>query len=410
MISPGSMYLVLPVPFRIVDGRTYVESQAANGLDRWADNFDRLLVAAPVIPDQQLDNLAGFTWCDIDALQHRDRIVCQPLPWAYTPAPFLRQLPATRRLIAESIGQSQHLQFAIGGLVGDWAAIAALEAINQQRRYSIHTDRVEHDLIRKTAFTGSPVRRLRVAIEAPLIERYHRHIICHCSLGLWHGDDCFRAYSPWCHESHLVHDIHTKPEDLIDDTTLAAKIASIRIAPHLELCYVGRLDPMKAPIEWLQAIATARDLGAQIKATWYGEGSLLAAAKAETRRLNLDTIVTFPGFIASRAELLQRIRAAHALVFTHVTPESPRNLLESLVSGTPILGYDNPYAVDLLRSHGGGAVVPVHDIKALGKLIATIASDRERLAEMTIQAAQNGRRFTDAVVFTERSALIKQFA
>jgi len=43
-------------------------------------------------------------------------------------------------------------------------------------------------------------------------------------------------------------------------------------------------------------------------------------------------------------------------------------------------------------------------------MIAELAKNRERLVQMTQQAAQNGRRFTDAAVFAERSALIKQFA
>ena len=410
MIDSGSIYLVLPVPFRIAEGRIFVECQAGNGLDRWADNFDSIIVAAPVIPESQVRNLTGFCWRDVETLQHRARIVCQPLPWAYTPGPFFKRLSATRRLIAGSIAQSQHLQFAIGGLLGDWAAVAALEAIRQNRRYAIHTDRVEHELMRKTASSAPLLRRLKIAVEAPLMEHYHCHVIRHCSLGLWHGDDCFRAYAPWCRENHLVHDIHTKPTDLIDSDALAAKLDSIRTEPTLNLCYVGRLDPMKAPLEWLRAIAAARDLGAPIQATWYGEGALRESAEAESRRLNLDAIVTFPGFVANRSELLHRVRSAHGMVFTHITPESPRNLLESLVSGTPILGYNNAYAVDLLSHHGGGTLVPIHDTAALGRLIATLANNRERLVALTHQAAQNGRRFTDDAVFAERSTLIKRFA
>ena len=405
-----SMHLLLPVPFRIVDGKIFVEAQAANGLDRWADNFSHITVAAPVIPEAMVPDLSGFVWRDVSTLEHRDRIFCQPLPWAYTPATFFKNLSATRRLLAGSIAQSQHLQFAIGGLVGDWAAVAALEAIKQKRRYAIHTDRVEHELIRKTASGASMLRRIRVAVEAPLMERYHRHIIRHCALGLWHGDDCFRAYAPWSKENHLVHDVHTKPTDLVDEATVKLKLESIQTTNILELCYAGRLDPMKAPLEWLRAIACARDLGVPLRATWYGEGGLLEAAQAEAARLNLTGIVRFPGFVADRAELLAHLRSAHALVFTHITPESPRNLIEALVSGTPILGYDNAYARNLIKAEGGGALVPIHDCKALGSLIAELAHDRARLAELTRQAAANGRRFTDAAVFAERSRLIKEYA
>jgi glycosyltransferase involved in cell wall biosynthesis len=242
------------------------------------------------------------------------------------------------------------------------------------------------------------------------MERYHRHIIERCTLGLWHGDDCFRAYSPWCKENHLIHDVHTKLSDLIDGQALEEKLRDVRSAETLRLCYTGRLDPMKAPLEWLLAIATARDLGVELRATWYGEGPLRAEAIEERARLQLDEVVDFPGFVSGRAELLAHVRAAHALVFTHVTPESPRNLLEALVSGTPILGYDNAYAVNLLASEGGGALVPVHDAKALGRLIQQLAGDREKLVQLTREAARNGRRFSDVAVFRERSELIQRYA
>jgi glycosyltransferase involved in cell wall biosynthesis len=309
-----------------------------------------------------------------------------------------------------SIAGSKHLQFAIGGLFGDWAAVAALEAARRGRRYAIHTDRVEHEVLKRTSAGMSGMRRLRAAIEAPLMARYHRHVIRSCSLGLWHGDDCYRAYSPWCKESHLIHDVHTKEADLIDGPTLEAKVRRVMEAEVFELIYAGRLDPMKAPLEWLRAIGAARDKGVRLRATWYGEGPLLDAAKAEASRLNLGNAVRVPGFVADRAALLDRLRSAHAMVFTHVTPESPRSLLESLLSGTPILGYDNAYALELLSGRGGGALVPIHDAEALGGLIVEIWNDRPRLARLIRQAAENGTRFTDSAVFSERSKLVQQFA
>jgi glycosyltransferase involved in cell wall biosynthesis len=404
------MYLVLPVPFREVDGQVFVEAQAGNGLDQWAENFSAVLVAAPVIPEAEAQGLTGFRWRPIDSLKNRSRIEWQALPYAYSPIKFFKSLKPTRRLMAQSIARSKHLQFAIGGLFGDWAVVAALEATRQGRKYAIHTDRVEHEVLKRTAVSMSGVRRVRAAIEAPLMAWYHRHVIRRCSLGLWHGDDCYRVYSPWCKENHLIHDVHTKEADLIDEVTLEEKIQRVREAKVFELCYAGRLDPMKAPLEWVRSIAVARGKGVRLCATWYGEGSLLDAAKAEAARLDLGDSVQFPGFVADRASLLECLRSAHAMVFTHVTPESPRILLESLVSGTPILGYDNAYAVDLLSERGGGALVTIHDAEALGSLIAEFWEDRPRLAQLIRQAADNGTRFTDSAVFSERSKLVQQFA
>ena len=409
-VSREGMYLVLPVPFRVVDGRILVEAQAANGLDRWADHFSKVTVAAPVIPEQLATTLPGFVWRDADALTHRARIELQTLPWAYTPAAFFKQVTRIRRMMSESIRHAEHLQFAIGGLVGDWAAVAAMEAIRLKRQYAVHTDRVEHELIRKTSRSGSSARRLKVAFEAPLMERYHRHIITHCSLGLWHGEDCFRAYAPWCEQSHLIHDVHTKAVDLIDPAFLSNKVQDILAGCSLQIAYVGRFDVMKAPLEWLQALGQARQRGLRFTATWYGEGPMLEEAIAERARLGMAEMVSFPGFVADRQMLLRHLREAHVLVFTHITPESPRNLLESLVSGTPIAGYANPYAQNLIAEHGGGELVPLHGTAELAELLVELDGDRVRLARLTEEAAANGQRFTDAAVFAERSELLKWYA
>jgi glycosyltransferase involved in cell wall biosynthesis len=405
------MYLVLPVPFRMIDGRLHAEAQAANGLDRWAEGFDRLTVAAPLVPEDRVADLDGFVWRDVATIEHHDRVRCQPLPWAYSPQQFAKTYKSTRALIASSIAQAKYLQFAIGGLVGDWALVAALEAIRQKRRYAVHTDRVEHEVVRETAGGKSSIRRIKnLGIIVPLMVHYHRRVIEQCSLGLWHGDNCYRAYSPWCRENHLVHDIHTKEADLVDAPELERKIDDVLHSETLKICYTGRLSAMKAPLDWLRAIAAARHLGARLEAVWYGEGPMLEETLAEAARLNLNDVVQFPGFVAGRSELLGRVRDAHMLVFTHITPESPRNLIEAFVSGTPIVGYENAYAAELMDPDGGGVMVPIHDNQALGQAIAELASDRPRLAELLRQAARTGRRFTDTAVFTERVNLLKQFA
>ena len=44
-----SMLLVLPVPFLVRGEELLFEAQASNGLNRWADHFEQVVVAAPVI-------------------------------------------------------------------------------------------------------------------------------------------------------------------------------------------------------------------------------------------------------------------------------------------------------------------------------------------------------------------------
>jgi glycosyltransferase involved in cell wall biosynthesis len=339
----------------------------------------------------------------------KEHVTLVPLPWAYGVGEFLRNYRPTRKLLAGYIRQARYLQFVIGGLVGDWAAIGALEAIRQNRRFAIHTDRVEHEVLLEVTKQSGFLRRLKARIVSPLMHRYHRHLIKRCSLGLWHGSDCYHAYSPWCKASYNIHDVHTKPEDCIDDASLQLKLNDLENAETITICYAGRLDPMKAPAEWLKAIAVARDLKAPVRAVWFGDGPLRKETEQEIQRLKLGSIVDLPGFVRDRATLLAAVRGANIMLFTHVTPESPRCLLEALISGTPIVGYQNKFATELTETLGGGSFAEIHDWEMLGKRLADFASNRGKLRQLTMEAAHNGHRFSDVKVFAERSELIAKF-
>jgi glycosyltransferase involved in cell wall biosynthesis len=408
--SDTTMLLVLPAPFSVRDGVVHLEEQACNGLRRWLDHFDHLIVAAPVIPPHLISSTAATViFKDVRDLEAEKRVTLAPLPWAYEVADFVKSYRQTRDLLAGFIRRSRYLQFAIGGVVGDWGALGAMEAIRQKRKYAIHTDRVEHEVILEVTKNSGFARRAKARVTATLMVPYHKHLIQRCSLGLWHGSDCFEAYSPWCEHSFNIHDVHTKPEDCIDDATLQSKLEDVEKSPTINLCYAGRLDPMKAPVEWVKAIGVARDLKVPIKAVWFGDGPLRAETEAAIQELGLNGVIELPGFVRDRPKLLEAMRKSHMLLFTHVTPESPRCLLESLLSGTPIVGYKNKFAAELTESKGGGSFAEIHDWQTLGNRIATLASNRSALRQLTVDAAANGQRFSDVQVFAERSELILKY-
>jgi glycosyltransferase involved in cell wall biosynthesis len=407
-LSEDGILLVLPVPFKkLADGRLLCEAQATNGIDQWADHFSHVTVAAPVLNEDLQQGTV--VWRDPATLRHRDKVTLVPLPMAYTPLAFAASFTQGRRTLLEHITRNRYLSFGIGGLIGDWAALGARLAQSRGLPYSIHTDRVEHELMFKLASQKSPLRRLKAQLVGRIMRAYHRGIIRGCALGLWHGSDCFLAYSPWARENHLIHDIHLKPADVIPAAALAAKQQSATVG-RLRIAYAGRLDPMKAPLDWLRGLRAARDLGAEFEAVWLGDGPLHDDFQACIDQLGLREHVRAPGFIAERATLLAELRRAHIFVFTHVTPESPRCLLEALVSGSPIVGYKGAYVEELIAGRGGGTFVPLGDWQALGAKVAELAGDRSRLARLIADAAENGSRFNDEAVFRERSELIRRYA
>ena len=407
-VQQKGMLLVLPVPLRVKGKQLLLDSQACNGLEQWADNFESLIVAAPLLPEALATQEKTMTWRDTATLAKPHRFEFVPLPWAYSPPQFFSCYRSVRASLGELISRCRYLQFAIGGLFGDWAAVAALEANKQGRAYSIHTDRVEHEVILRSLQGAKLKTRLKSRIMAPLIANYHKQIIKNCSLGLWHGQDCYSAYSPFCKNSHLIHDIHTKASDCISDLELFQKIQRAKSDETIRICYAGRIDPMKAPLDWVKAVGRARDLGVKLHATWMGDGPLMQDMKAMIAERDLTSVIELTGFESDRKKLFKKIGESHIMLFTHVTPESPRCLIESLVRGTPIIGYQSEYADDLVNKLGGGMFVPLEDWEQLGNLIAKLANDRKSLSKLIKEAGKNGNRFNDQSVFYERSELIKK--
>src|SRR5689334_20575055 len=133
MVNDDSMMLVLPVPFRRQADALLFEAQACNGIAKWADNFSRLVAACPVLPEHLVTSDGSQVWKDVREIACADRVEFVPLPWAFSVGDFFRTYRATRELLRKHIMTCRYLQFALWGFTGDWASVAALEAIKQNR-------------------------------------------------------------------------------------------------------------------------------------------------------------------------------------------------------------------------------------------------------------------------------------
>lgn len=224
-LSPGAgrttLLLILPLPiYRDGDAR-WIDRQAHNGIARWLDNFDQVILCQSELPRTHAPaDVRPIDEADFDG---RCRLVA--LPDARGPLAFLKVLRPTTARIDALIDGSTHLSFAIGGLFGDWAAIAALRAAHKHRKASVWTDRVESEVTLLSARRSTGLRRLYWTATALAMRRYERHVIRRSALGLFHGADCFAAYSPFSPDPHLVHDIHLSESARIGADELAAKAA-----------------------------------------------------------------------------------------------------------------------------------------------------------------------------------------
>jgi colanic acid/amylovoran biosynthesis glycosyltransferase len=402
-VTNQTLLLYAPVPLYASAQGYLLEDQACNGLKLWADHFDHVIVMFPVAHGTPPPSWIPLKTAGVD-LEHVEIV---GLPTAYRPDHFLRHYAATRRQIGQLIDRAQYMSFAIGGLVGDWGAVAALEAHKKQRRFAVWADRVESEVVREEARSGKSFKaRLKARLTHRPMAMLERALIRRATLGLFHGAETHAAYARYARAAEIVHDIHLSERDHIPPALLESKISQAGQGP-LRLAYVGRADAMKGPLDWIQVMVALNASGVDFQATWLGDGELMPAMKAEVARHGLGDRVHLPGFVRDRAAILDTLRNAHAFVFCHKTPESPRNLIEALVSGAPIVGYGSPFPQDLISTNGGGVLTPMNDTAALASALTALAQDRPRLAALMGQAARDGAPFNDVAVFKHRSEVMR---
>lgn len=397
-----SLLIYAPVPLHRLEGQLFLEDQARNGLRLWAENFDRLIVMMPVT-----DTPMPASWGPLAQVGPAlERITVVPLPMAYRPDQFLKHLPARRRQIRDLIRQADYLSFSIGGLFGDWGAVACHEAWTLDRPYGVWTDRVESQVMRRMIGQGNWRQNLRARLYHRPMARLERHLIRRATVGFFHGRETFDTYAPFCRNPQLVHDIHLAKADHISPDMLHDKAVQTGQGP-LRIVYLGRADPMKGPLDWLDVLRQADEAGVDFRATWLGDGTELDRMRMQIAQLGLDGKVMTPGFTTDRGAVLAALRTAQVFLFCHKTPESPRCLIEALVSGTPIIGYDGAFARDLIHDHGGGILSPLDDRAALARHLIALSSDPARLSDLILRAARDGAPYDDESVFRHRSDLIR---
>lgn len=401
-----SLLLDLGVPFRMVDNRVLIEAQAYNGLRRWLENFDRITVCAPLLPNGQTES--SMRWTAAAPLVTEGRLSVMPFPWGYDVAAHVRNVGAVRRALRKLIPEHSYLCFSNLGWLGAWGRVACEEAFRLNRPYAVWLDWVLHEM--PSSHESNPLKRIWRRVQREMSKRTSIRDIRRASLGLFHGKTVFDGYAGLCTVPKIVHDVHLGVGDIIPAEHLRKRLE--RRVSLQKILYVGRVHPMKGPWQWLdtlQRVFSELQSRTDVHAEWIGDGPLLEDMRNAVVARGLTGRVSFPGAEMDRDKLLAIMRDADLFVFCHLSPESPRCLIEALMSGLPIIGFESAYASDLLDGSGAGQLVPINDTAALSQAVIRCINDPTRTSKMAEAARATGTHFSDVAVFRHRSELIKEF-
>ncbi len=401
------LLIVTHVPLRKGPRGLQIDDQTAAEIRQWLRHFERITYMG--IAEDHAAGSSSTRWVDIDGDPDFARCRIIALPYAYRPLTMLRTMGPVHRQLREAIPQHTHLMFTIGGILGDWPALASLEASRQGRAFANKVDRVEAEVLgEKAARHPSVLRRLAGAVYLPMMEQFTRFVLRRSRVSLLQGLDVYNHYKPFCREPYVTYNTHTHVADRISGADLAQKRAAIASGRPLRIVYVGRAAPMKGPTDWLDVLDRLDSQGVPFTATWVGDGPDLPMMSERVAGSSLSGKVHFPGFQNDREALLKTLRDSDMLMFCHKTLESPRCLIESLVSGCPLVGYGTDYSRGLVAAHGGGAFVQMNDIAGLSETIIALHADRSELSSLVGAAATSGLDYNEDAIYGYRAGLMQK--
>jgi glycosyltransferase involved in cell wall biosynthesis len=390
MIGLGSGF------YRDAGGQLYVEDQTGSGLHAWQTYFDKIIAVA--ICDE-MSPPAGWSLASDLGLDVPE-IELLALPDTYAPRTMLRTWPAARRLLSEAMDRADYLTFAYGGWIGDPGEMASKLAASKGRRHAIWLDRVESQVFRSTT------PGIRGRVKAAIALRNEERALKRADLAMLHGRTVFDYFKDTARNAHIVEDIHLEDGDRIPAQLLSEKLERAATGP-LKFAYVGRADDMKGWQPWLDVLAELNARDVPFEATWLGDGPALDAMKAKAGSLGITSAqLSLPGFVSDRTRVLETFRGAQFLLFCHMTDESPRNLIESLHSATPLVGFSDSFSASLVEEQGGGHLVKRGDVAALVDIVTDLDKNRSKLIGLIDAASKSARHLTKEQVFRERAEIM----
>jgi glycosyltransferase involved in cell wall biosynthesis len=170
-------------------------------------------------------------------------------------------------------------------------------------------------------------------------------------------------------------------------------------APPLKVAVVCRMIRPKGIVEAVEAVRRARGARAAVELHLFGDpdpANPRSIPQATLERWSAEPGITWHGRVADVAQVW---RQHHVAMLLSYREGLPRSLVEAAAVGRPIVATDVAGCREVMRDGQEGILVPLGDIGAAARALATLAADPD--LRYRLGAAANARfheRFTaDAV-------------
>lgn len=133
---------------------------------------------------------------------------------------------------------------------------------------------------------------------------------------------------------------------------------------------VSRLEPVKHPGDVIRALSVARQSMPDLCAVLIGDGAERLPLMNLTAALDLAASVRLVGN-RGQSWIASCLADAHVVA----APMAGRALVESLLSGTPVVAYDIDWHAEVIEDATTGVLVPYRDVEQFGHAISRVARE-----------------------------------
>lgn len=229
----------------------------------------------------------------------------------------------------------------------------------------------------------------------PLRDLQQRAIVKACDLVLFKEIQQVEHYGRGASHVRLFLDPNFLPAHIASDDVVAPKLAELDdpSAP-LRVLYFGRLVAYKGVDRMIDAVALAKERGANIRFSIMGSGSEEASLRALVKTRGIEDIVDWVAPREYGPAFFEVLRERHLLLACPLAADTPRSTWDALASGVPILAFATPFYSGIAKYTGAVDVVKWPETAPLAARLVSLANDKSQLVPMVRNAVAAARANT----------------
>lgn len=161
------------------------------------------------------------------------------------------------------------------------------------------------------------------------------------------------------------------------------------------LVMIAEFNKNKNHIQMIKAVEILKKKGINIIVMCAGKGSLEESIKREIKKRKLESNILILGY---RNDIPEIISASDAGILLSYREGLPRNIMEIMAYGKPIIGTNIRGIRDLINDRENGILIPIDDFEATSDAIMTLYLNEKNIESMSQQSINRIQKFKQEIV------------